>query len=66
MISLLEPLYEDKSEDESVLYRPTSNIEQTTTPKSNDAAEPRTKDTKQLPTPSRTVSPDLPESNTSL
>lgn len=38
---------------------------QTTTPESNDSAEPPTKDTEQLPTPSRTVSPDLPESNTS-
>ena len=36
-----------------------------TTPKSNNSAEPPIKDTEQLPTPSRTVSPDLPESNTS-
>jgi hypothetical protein len=42
----------------------TSNIEQTTTPKSNDSAERPIKDIEQLPTPSRTVSPDLPETNT--
>ena len=70
-ISLLEPLYKDESEDESILYTvdltpksSTSNIEQTTTPKSNDSAEPPTKDTEQLPTPSRTVSLDLLETNT--
>jgi hypothetical protein len=70
-ISLPEPLYEDESEDESILYTvdltpksSTSNIEQTTTPKSNDLAERPTKDIEQLPTPSRTVSPDLLEINT--
>jgi len=35
-----------------------------TTPESNDAAEPRMKDIEQLPTPSRTVSPNLLETNT--
>ena len=35
-----------------------------TIPKSNYSAEPPIKDTKQLPTPSRTVSPDLLETNT--
>jgi len=30
----------------------------------NDSAELPTKDIEQLPTPSRTVSPDLPETNT--
>jgi len=30
----------------------------------NDLVEPPIKDIKQLPTPSRTVSPDLPETNT--
>ena len=64
-ISLPEPLLKDKFKDKSILYRPTPNVDQTTIPKSNDAAEPRTKDTEQLPTPSRTVSPDLPESNAS-
>ena len=34
-----------------------------TTPKLNDLAEPPIKDTKQLPTPSRTVSLDLLEIN---
>jgi hypothetical protein len=63
-ISLPEPLLEDESEDESIIYRSTSNIDQTTTPESNDSAEPPTKDIEQLPTPSRTVSPDLPETNT--
>jgi hypothetical protein len=72
-ISLPEPLYEDESEDELILYTvdltpksSTSNIEQTTTPKSNDLAELPTKDIEQLPTPSRTVSPDLLETNTIL
>jgi hypothetical protein len=71
MISLPEPLYKDESEDESILYTvnltpksSTLNIEQTTTPKSNDLVERPTKDIKQLPTPSRTVSPDLLETNT--
>jgi hypothetical protein len=70
-ISLPEPLYEDKSKDESILYTAnltpqssTSNADQTTTPKSNNSAEPPTKDTKQLPTPSRTISLDLLETNT--
>jgi len=63
-ISLPEPLHEDESEDESILYRPTSNVDQTTTPKSNDLVEPPTKDIEQLPTPSRTVSLDLLETNT--
>ena len=36
-----------------------------TTPKLNESLEPHTKDTKQLPTPSRTVSLDLLELNTS-
>ena len=73
-ICLPEPHHEDESEDESILYkvnlnhqRPTSNtdqattsnVDQTTTPESNDP----TKDIEQLPTPSRTVSPDLPETN---
>ena len=61
-ISLPEPLLEDESEDESILYRPTSNADQTTT--SNDSAELPIKDIKQLPTPSRTVFPDLLETNT--
>jgi len=64
-ISLPEPLLKDKFKDKSILYRPTPNVDQTTIPKSNDAAEPRTKDTEQLPTPSRTVSPNLSETNTS-
>jgi len=59
-ISLLEPL-KDELEDESILYRPTLNADQTTT--LNDLVELPTKDIKQLPTPSRTVSPDLPETN---
>jgi hypothetical protein len=62
-ISLPKPLHEDKSKDKSILYRPTSN-NQRTTPKSNDSVEPSTKDIKQLPTPSRTVSPDLLEIST--
>jgi hypothetical protein len=37
-----------------------------TIPKSNDSAEPPMKDIKQLPTPSRTVSLDLLEINTTL
>ena len=37
-----------------------------TPPKLNDSAEPPTKDTEQLPTPSRTVSLDLLETNTTL
>jgi len=41
------------------------NADQITTPKSNDSVEPPIKDVKQLPTPSRTVSPDLPETKTS-
>jgi hypothetical protein len=64
-------LPEDKSEDKSTLYtvnlthqRSTSNADQTTTPESNDSAEHPIKDIEQLPTPSRTVSPDLPESST--
>ena len=61
-ISLPEPLHKNKSKDESVLYRPTSNTDQTTV-LSNSVDLP-TKDIKQLPTPSRTVSPDLPETNT--
>ena len=65
-ISLPEPLHEDEFKDESILYRPTSNAEQTTTPKSNDSAELPTKDFKQLPTPSRTESPDLPETIATL
>ena len=43
-ISLPEPLYEDKSKDESILDRSTLNIDQTNTPKSNDSAEPPIKD----------------------
>src|SRR6266702_2910298 len=58
VISLPEPLHEDELEDESVLY-----INQTTAPDSNDLAKLLTKDIKQLPTPSRTVSPDLLESS---
>jgi len=61
-ISLPEPLYEDKSEDKSILYRPTSNADQTTI--LNDLAELPIKDIEQLPTPSRTVSLDLLETNT--
>jgi len=34
-----------------------------TTPKSNDSVELPIKDIKQLPTPSRTISPDLPKLN---
>jgi hypothetical protein len=64
-ISLPEPLNEDESEDESILYRPTLNTDQMTIPESNDSAELPIKDSKQLPTPSRTVSPDL-ETNTTL
>ena len=70
-ISLLEPLYEDKSKDESILYTvnltpksSTSNADQTTI--LNDLAEPPIKDTEQLPTLSRTVSLDLLETNTIL
>ena len=47
-ISLLELLYKDKSENESILY-------QTATPELNDLVELPTKDIKQLLTPSRTV-----------
>ncbi len=61
VISLLEPLYKDELEDESVLY-----INQVTTPKSNELVKLPTKDIEQLPTPSRTVSLDLLESNTAL
>ena len=50
-ISLPEPLHEDESENESILY-------QAATPESNDLAELPTKDIEQLPTPSRTVSPE--------
>ena len=63
IISLPEPL-KDKLEDESILYRPTSNADQTTI--LNDLVELPTKDIKQLPTLSRTVSPDLPETNAIL
>ena len=70
-ICLPEPHHKDESEDESILYTvnldpqgSTSNIDQTTTPISNDSAELPAKDIEQLPTPSRTVSPDLPEINT--
>jgi len=63
MISLPEPL-EDELEDESILYRPTLNADQTTI--LNDLVELPTKDIKQLPIPSRTVSPDLPETNATL
>ena len=73
MISLLEPLYKDKSKDESILYTvdltpksSTLNIEQTTTPKLNNLVELPIKDIKQLLTPSRTVSLDLLETNTTL
>jgi hypothetical protein len=66
MISLLEPLLEDKSKDKSILYRPTSNVDQRTIPKSNNSAEPPIKDIKQLLTPSRMVSLDLSETNTIL
>jgi hypothetical protein len=66
MISLLEPLYKDKSKDKSILYRPTSNIDQITTPKSNNLVELPTKDIEQLPTPSRIVSPELLETNAIL
>ena len=47
-ISLPEPLHEDESENESILY-------QAATPESNDLAELPIKDIKQLRTPSRTV-----------
>ena len=63
IISLLEPL-KDKSKDKSILYRPILNADQTTI--LNDSVELPIKDIKQLPTPSRTVSPDLPEINTIL
>ena len=60
-------LPEDESKDKSTLYivdlthqRSISNADQTTTP---NLTELPIKDTEQLPTPSRTVSPDLPESN---
>jgi len=72
-INLLEPLHKDESENKSILYtvnltpkESTLNSDQITTPKLNDSAEHPIKDIKQLPTPSRTVSPDLPELNTSL
>ena len=62
IINLPEPLYEDESEDKSILYTvnltPKGSIlnsNQTTTPKLNDSAEYPIKDIKQLPTPSRTV-----------
>jgi len=64
VISLPEPLYKDKSKDESILYRPTLNANQTTI--LNDSAELPVKDTEQLLTPSRMVSPDLPKINTTL
>ena len=70
-ISLPEPLHKDESKDESILYtvnlnpqRSTSNIDQTTTPKLNNLVEPPMKDIEQLPTPSRMVSLDLLEINT--
>ena len=43
-----------------------SNADYNTTPKSIDLVEPPTKNVEQLPTPSRTVSPDLPESISSV
>ena len=61
VISLPEPLPEDESEDESILYQMTTP---TTAPDSNDSTKLPTKDIEQLPTPSRTVSPDLPELST--
>ncbi len=61
MISLLKPLYEDKLEDKSILY-----INQMTIPKLNELVKRPIKDIEQLPTPSRTVSLDLLELNTTL
>jgi len=61
VISLLEPIYEDKLEDKSILY-----INQMTIPKLNELVKRPIKDIEQLPTPSRTVSLDLLELNTTL
>ena len=47
-ISLPEPLHEDESEDELILY-------QAATPESNNSEELPKKDIEQLLTPSRTV-----------
>ena len=63
-ISLPEPLYKDESKDKLILYRPTSNADQTTI--LSRSAELPIKDIGQLPTPSRMVSPDLPETNATL
>jgi len=70
-INLPEPLYEDELKKNSILYTvnltPKGSIlnsDQITTPKSNDLAEHPTKDIKQLPTPSRTVSPNVLELST--
>ena len=72
-INLLEPLYEDKLENELILYIvdfiPKGfilNIDQTTTLKLNNLAQHFTKDIKQLPTFTRMVLPNLPETNTTL
>jgi hypothetical protein len=58
VISLPEPLHEDKSEDEAILY-----TSQTTILKLNDSAELPKRNIEQLPTPGRMV---LLKSNTAL
>jgi hypothetical protein len=58
-ISLPEPLHEDESKDELILY-------QTATLELNNLAELPVKDIEQLLTPSRMVSLDLLELNTAL